>query len=485
MSMNSQKKASRRRASRHSELSQLTSALEEMRQEFKAQKQELEQKIIRLERELSQTRQLAHTQSYPEERTTRRRMLKKLGIAAVGLAASGVALTAGQNPPVAEAAPFSLQINDGSVPSTNLPPTTYTGLAQAAGGTTWLTTPATGTAFNTFGIDNRFTSGTNADALVVSSNSGVALNAQSLSGNSAVLGVQNVNTGITSDVSANNPGISTTAGITGSSDNANGVTGLSRNRYGIFGFASGNGGYGGVFQVATTGASPQIAGSAPLLIVPEPQAGPPAVTGITHQKGELHVDSNGDLWLCTALGTSGGVAISSSEITRRFPGLSSNDRQRLLVGAQPSWVKVNGAAGTVTFLTAPIRILGPYNTTYPNYVQVSSTPSSFPIEGTWTNANPAPYGTQTGSIPSVATSVLATISVITPSQNGYLTVWPADVGQPIALTMGYTTGNFVVSTSLVLRLGIIPTGPNAGKKGITIYAQTPCAITLDISGYYT
>jgi hypothetical protein len=71
---------------------------------------------------------------------------------------------------------------------------------------------------------------------------------------------------------------------------------------GVAGFSRGTGL--GVSGVSTSGVGAQFSGgSAPLCLVPAAVTGPP--TSGTHAQGELYVDSNGALYLCTAAGTSG------------------------------------------------------------------------------------------------------------------------------------------------------------------------------------
>jgi hypothetical protein len=46
-------------------------------------------------------------------------------------------------------------------------------------------------------------------------------------------------------------------------------------------------------------------GKAPLRLFPAPTAGAPAAASGLHRKGELYVDAQGQLFLCTAEGTPG------------------------------------------------------------------------------------------------------------------------------------------------------------------------------------
>src|SRR5690349_7043859 len=85
------------KAGHDSELARISALVEQMKQDWDSQKQALEQKIGTLETELAQTRSLAQARvAQPGEEsqaTSRRRMLKRLGVAAAGLAVASVAAT--------------------------------------------------------------------------------------------------------------------------------------------------------------------------------------------------------------------------------------------------------------------------------------------------------------------------------------------------------------------------------------------------------
>jgi hypothetical protein len=476
---------------KHDEIARLSTMMDEMKREFDAQKQGLEQKISHLERELTQTQLEVQSKAIRKETegepTSRRRMLKRLGAAAAGLAVASVAV--GQEAQVVEAGGTPLNINDGATPLTPL-------VNLTAGLTTLKTSGSAGFQALTLINDLTGTSTPNAatnyypyDALVASSTNGVAVNAFSTSGSSAVLGVQNSNSLINTDVTANLPAITTIGGITGSTDSAKGVVGLSRSGAGVFGFGSGDGGYGAVFQVASDGTKAK--GSAPLLIVPEPQIGQPNATGITHLKGEIHVDASGDVWVCTGLGTTGGIAMSQTQINKRFPGISQSDQQRLLVGAAPTFTKLgsgsgsgSGSSSTIVYLDNPIRIVGPNNTVNTAFAQLTAggtTPVYVAIEGTWTNANTTPV---TATIPTNAVAVIGTVAIIGNTTNGFATLYPANAPSiPFIATINYRPGAGATNNGFNCKLGAIPSGPNAGKMGIGVVSSQNCTMALDVVAY--
>jgi hypothetical protein len=484
----------RRHKAKRDDIARLSMMMDEMKREFDSQKQELEQKISRLECELTRTQLEVQNKAICKEAeiepiTSRRRMLKRLGAAAAGLAVASVVTGVGQEAQIAQAGGTPLNVNDGATPLTPV-------VNLTAGLTTIKTSGTAG--FQTLTLINDLT-GTSTpnpattyypyDALVATSVNGVAVNAFSTSGSSAILGVQNSNSGINTDVAANVPAITTTGGITGSSDTAKGVIGLSRSGAGIFGFGSGDGGYGAIFQVASDGTAStnKIKGSAPLLIVPEPQIGQPNATGITHQKGEIHVDASGDVWVCTGLGTTGGIAMSQNQINKRFPSISASDQQRLLVGATPTFSKLGGGSSgssTIVYLSNPIRIVGPNNTINKVFAPLSgggNTPSYFMIEGTWDNANTVPV---TGTIPPNAVSVIGTVAIVSPVANGFATLYPANAPSiPFVATINYRVGG-ATNNGFTCKLGAIPTGQtNAGKLGIAVVSSQVCTMALDIVAY--
>jgi hypothetical protein len=104
-------------------------------------------------------------------------------------------------------------------------------------------------------------------------------------------GLPSLNAGVLGDTSNDNE-----AGVVGSSSGGPGlyaITGGNGQSGVVGGDVSKTGGYGGYFQ----------GGLAPILLVPAGAAGPP--TSGTHAQGELYVDANAVLYICTAAGTPG------------------------------------------------------------------------------------------------------------------------------------------------------------------------------------
>ena len=461
------------------ELAQLSAVVNEMKQEVAAQ----QHKIGQLESELTEARQVAQSALDQSHKTSRRRMLKKLGLTAAGLAAAGVAASGvGLEAPVAEAAAWDV------------------GTVVNASSTTGLTTSSTagtgGVNFPTLQISNNFTGlGLNNaspfpyEAIVATSQLGSALNATSQSNASAVVGVQSNDALVRAALTTAFQGQGVLkAGIVGSSDTGGGIHGYSNASDGVFGFSAGA--YGGQFRVGTT--NNQVTNGAPILIYPEPQAGPP--TSGAHAKGELHVDNLGNMYLCQGTGAFAGI--SDSEVTRRFPGASSEDRQRLKVGAPPVFVLIGGAivnpytppvGSTIVFLDNPIRILGPNNTVFGVFPTiVADVLQFFPMVGNWVNAvSGGP--TVTANIPPEATAIVGTISAFNAPGAGFITLFPANAASvPIVATLVFGGGpSSFVNTTAVVKLGTIPSGNFAGQKGIGFRgAVVNFNIAFDVVAYY-
>lgn len=492
-------------------LTQLQLTLEQLSARVASQEEELS----RLSTQLKSQREVNYSaRQVQEPPTSRRHMLKKLGAAAAGLAIAGTAAVASETQTAQAAADLS---GGNTVTATAIVrpsqaitlPTMRVDADQTASVLNVTTqsaallatanNPDTSTSRD-FGIvavagpSDVFASdltiagpvgpGFTPRSAAIQARSGTS-NPATGNGNLGVHAISDAQVGVVGQYQ----GISTVAnnylitdgtdfiasGVIGASDNGVGVIGASNAYSGVYAASTSTSGYS---LIACRGPhdnngalinDPNRFNLAPLYIEPSTVAGAPGGTG--HRKGELHVDSDGKLWICA----NDGVAAPPSS-TRVPPEL-----RRTLAGATAGGTFYQ--LSSVVILPTPLRILGPYNTINTNYAQVSTTVSYFKIEGSWTNANPSPYPTVTDTIPSTASAVFANVSVILPGQSGYLTIWPADVSQPITLNLGYTAGGFVVSSTSLIRLGAIPTGPNAGKKGIAVYAQTPCQITFDVVAY--
>jgi len=244
-------------------------------------------------------------------------------------------------------------------------------------------------------------------------------------------------------------GFTPSIGVYGGSKNGVGLYGYSNSNAAVFG--NSDNGYGGYFDGAL----------APMRLNPSASVVGSPPTG-NHSAGEFFVDKNGVLYYCTVKSTLGN------------PGTWQQ------IAPTPA---VAGSVWTITYLNNPIRILGPYSTTYPDFPPFN--PKSvqyFPIVGPQIN-NP-PDGNISATIPSDAKAITGSISAFGNTKTGFLTVFPADATKPVVATLLYSPGGLAI-TGFTTKLGMIPAGPNAGKIGIAIYSEEFCQIALDIVSYQT
>lgn len=204
-----------------------------------------------------------------------------------------------------------------------------------------------------------------------------------------------------------------------------------------------------------------LTATSPFLLVP---GLPSAITTGTHSQGELFTDTNGDFYICKTAGS---------------PGI---------------WTKLTpsvAGASSIVLLTMPVRLIGPNNslyTPYPGgYPPVNNVASSyFPIAGSWTITNPA--GTISVTIPSNATGVIGTVSVINSIATGRLMIFSADAPAspaPDFSSLNFTNDSKSWSSGFISRLGPIPSGPNVGTKGIAVLTNQASSVFIgvDIVGY--
>jgi hypothetical protein len=184
---------------------------------------------------------------------------------------------------------------------------------------------------------------------------------------------------------------------------------------------------------------------AQLLLQPKASAGPPA--SAAHAKGEVVLDANAVVWVCTAAGTPG------------------------------TWERLVSTAGTnapgaVTFLSRPVRV----RDTRPSIGKLAAGAShSFVVPGTYDGV----------TIPATARGIVGTLTVTgTEGASGYLTAYP----QGAAPTPAQATSNVNwfgpnqnIATAVVC-------GLNAGNDQITIHnglagGSNATHYLLDVAGY--
>lgn len=185
-----------------------------------------------------------------------------------------------------------------------------------------------------------------------------------------------------------------------------------------------NGGVGGYFAAANN--------VGPLLLQPSTLSGPPA-SG-RHFRGELYIDVNGSIFISTA-DTDGTTP--------------------------PSWVKL--MHGTSPISNA-LRIA--------SAASITSSPSYFAVEGV--NA---------GVVPDRVYGIYGLVTISGQTADGTVTPYKGDLGAVPTTGAISVKANTITTCHVLLKLGPLPSGPNAGKKGIAIASSTACTVTVDVTGY--
>jgi hypothetical protein len=249
------------------------------------------------------------------------------------------------------------------------------------------------------------------------------------------------------------------AGVLGLSDDRSGVEGVSGTNDGVRGISNSGVGLHG------TG------GRAPLLLDPGPTTGPPS-TGV-HARGEVYVDSVGDLFICTAgdgtgigtwqkvaYGTAAGPAVGV--FTPVDPVRICDTR----VGHGPGGVEDNPYN---VYANGPIAAFGDLT------IEVSG-----PI---------GPAGHQTQFVPVAATAVVFNLAVTAWQHAGNATCYPANLASvPTAANVNWPeppTELAALSNLATVKLGAI-TG-DATHTGIKVHNASggSTEVIIDLAGYYS
>jgi hypothetical protein len=214
-------------------------------------------------------------------------------------------------------------------------------------------------------------------------------------------------------------------GVFGISNSNIGVQGISNNFVGVQGAGSGSGAVGGWF----------LGGRAALALGAASTPGAPT-TG-EHFQGDIYLDSNIVVWVCTAHGTPG------------------------------TWVRLTGVpngttGGSMNFLPGISRIVTSGNPSDPGVPMVVGTPQTFPIAGH-------------NGIPTNATGVFGSATCYASSGTGFVSVFPAS---------GSATGgslNFVASDEPLSNF--VATGLGTGGQITVATFASGCKFIYDAVGY--
>jgi hypothetical protein len=503
-----------------------TPAEEELKQ-MRAMMEQLAARVSSQEEELKQLRQQVKTQheegtsqDSKEQATSRRRMLKKLGAAAAGLAIAGAAVTS-ETQTAQAAADLS---GSNTVTSTGIirpttaitlpvveidaTPTSNTILASGTPTSSALLVTANGTNYGIIAVagptdvfSSDFTTA-NPPLKPAAIQGRGGINSTATDGNIGVHGISDAQAGVVgqfqdiAQVTANlliNDAVPANgliqSGVIGASDKGVGVLAASNQFSALYATASGPAAYSIYASRGVHSASGVLTTQnlAPLYLEPSLEsytataaksAGP--ISNTSHRVGEIHVDKDGKVWVCAV--ASGAATFPPAPAGVRVPAQLRNAPAGAPAGVGSSLFY---QLTSTVYLANPIRIVGPNNTINTAFATLTAggvTPSYFMIEGTWTNANTTPV---TATIPSNAVAVIGTVAIIGNTTNGFATLYPADAPSiPFVATINYRPGAGATNNSFNCKLGAIPAGQtNAGKLGIGVVSSQTCTMALDVVGF--
>jgi hypothetical protein len=236
----------------------------------------------------------------------------------------------------------------------------------------------------------------------------------------------------------------TTAGAT------SGVAGLDQSpgdaAHGVFGESTN--GIGGAF----------IGGRAPLYLAPSGTAGPPSSSTAAHSLGEIYVDQNGAVFVCTASGSPGTwrqVALSAPSYDNEY-----------LSGTL-------GTAGSVNLLEAPIRLFDSQDTGTSSPADPGRPAGALKSDSITTlTIGGATVGS--ASILAGAVGVIGTATAVHPTATGNLCLFRAGDAKPNVVSLEFTKG---VSSSSLCVVGLNPLGQ------IKLYASAATDAYFDAVGF--
>jgi hypothetical protein len=231
--------------------------------------------------------------------------------------------------------------------------------------------------------------------------------------------------------------------------------GLGQLNSGLYGY--GVNGATGVTGNSTTGVGAVLSGGlAPLRLTPSGATGAPAAGA--HTAGELYVDSNGDLFYCTAAGTPGTWIQLSAPAPPALPAPPATPRPVFITLQTPDrFVDTRSGLGGVT---------GPLPGDATHVFQM-----------TGRNGLSGDVALQ---VPDAATAIVGNLTVVGAAGipvGSFVTLWP---GGPRPTVSNSNVGpGTAVANSYVVRL------ESAGGHGsVSVYNQSAGDYILDVTGYY-
>jgi hypothetical protein len=306
-------------------------------------------------------------------------------------------------------------------------------------------------------------------------------------GGTGVLGESNTGVGVAGGTSASGTygvkGISVAGsgnqgtgggGVWGDSSAGVGVLGTSSFAVGVFGETSASGQQGvagsdtsghdlstggtGVVGISQNGIGGQFQGGlAPLRLEPAGQLGPPTAA-FAHSKGEIYIDEDVAIWICTAAGSPG----TWREVTAAAPRFNNNNS-----GISGSL----GQAGSVNLLSAPVRVFDSRSADTP---AASLRPAGQLAAGTTTTLQITGAAVGGVSVPAGAIAVIGNVTSANPQGLGFLTLFPANATQPATSTLNFESVN--IANSCVMTLS--PSGQLKVNVG-----QHATDVIFDVTGF--
>jgi hypothetical protein len=435
----------------------LQQAMDKQRAEFTAQKNELEVKINKLERTV-QEKQSVQEVAVVEARTSRRKMLRRLGAVAAGVA---VAASVTVRPTNVSAATTTFEL-------TGTSPNIASGESIISADIGTIIEPGAISPLLT--INNTRATGTLLDGVKVAVTAGVALSGttqgtskaavQGITGNSADSTLTSlINTSTNKGAIVGAATTSSTHGISGIATGSfsSGVYGLSQGGSGVLGISSTT--YGGHFKSVSTSTA-----HAQFKLEPHSQTGTPS----SGTPGEMYVDVNGVFWIY-------------SKATPSSPSAQWN----LMSAVSPT------LGPQLTLLPAPVRLfdsaagvgMSPagqvtgFNAVVPTDLSIVPYTKTFETR----SVNSVLTG-----VPISATAIFGVISVYyfyAGAAFGYITLWPTGSSYPKAdATRGVvsigTTPNSVVTSYFLNKI-------STSTGQLNVATQRDCHIIVDCYGYYS
>lgn len=503
------------------ELAQLKVMVEQLAEKVSSQQTEIQQ--LRHQVSYYEEANQAQLKRQNDQITSRRRMLKRLGVAAAGLAVAGTAVvTETRTAEAASDLSNTNTVNSTAIvrPSTIITLPTMEVDADQSGSVLNVTRTKAAALLATANNPNTDTNtdygiiavagpaDVNASDLTISAPVGNTFSLKSAAiqarggagnpdtnGNIGIHAISSSQVGVVGQYQAistvansyfiNDNSNLIPAGVVGASDNGIGVIGASSSFSGVYGASSSNLGYSVIACRGAHDVNGNLVGRnlAPLYIEPSDLSGAPTDSG--HRKGEMHVDADGKVWICAQTGSVGAPLV--------LPGRTPPPEfKRVAPSVGVASPGVFYQLTSTVFLNTPVRVVG-RNATFSNGtvayadfppIAANNVPSYFMIEGSWgTAGNPL-------VIPSGANGVIGFFTVVGTTGVGFATVFPADATRPVVATVNYGTGA-TITTSFTARLGVMPNtgtlypqGVNtSGKKGLAVSSLAACNIAIEIVAY--